>query len=98
MTYNVFIGFLSNLNLSWQNWLFCILFLEIIFIAFSSYISLNKSYFKKYDNTNKAKIISLTISSISILILVGIIGFFTFIITYFIVISFISDYRLNEKA
>jgi len=97
MTYSVFIGFLSNIELDWRNWLFLIFVLWILSVSFSAYIALNESYFRKGDKRNKTKLLLLAVNSIMILILFGIIGFISFIINHLIIVSFISDYRLNEK-
>jgi len=96
MTYSLFIGLLDNLDISWESWTFLFIIFEVLIVSLIVYLALNKHSFKKNDSSNKNKIIFLMITFLITLVLFGIVGFITFLLTYLITISFLSDYRVGE--
>jgi len=96
MSYSLFLGLLENLDISWQAWSFLFIIFEVITISFIVFLALNKHSFKKNDINNKSKILLLMFTFLIVLALVGIAGFFTFLLTYLITTSFLSDYRVGE--
>lgn len=97
MNYTVYLGVLSSLDLDFQEWIFTSVILFFVFAGFSAYISLNRSYFSKNDKTNKNKILILISAFIGTFLLLGLVGLIVFVLMHFIMISFISDYRLDDK-
>jgi phage shock protein PspC (stress-responsive transcriptional regulator) len=97
MEYSVFIGILSAFQLNWQEWIFLIVILFFLFSGVSTYISLNRSKLTKNDTKNKKKILILVSIFFCSFILFGLIGLILFTLIHFIILSFISDYRLGEK-
>lgn len=97
MSYSVFIGILSNFDFGWEAWVFTAVSLLILFVGFSAYLALNKSHFASLDDGNKRKITIMAATFFGVFLLLGVVGLVSLVITYLIMISIISDYRLDAS-